>query len=1097
MNEKKRIGESTRLTEIASNAAQVYATVYDLVNKTYLNRIENMEIVPLDDSDIESRSSINFRLVEITRIVYDNRKSAIENLLNVLGTLHPDYTVAMIIQAKDAATHFYLGIRSSSQAKPASSGIKLLKQALEGSFPGSDHNALKDDEINSILNTADINKSNPQWAIGSTSFIPSLKHEDYDQFTQGLERFIDAMHGKDYTAMILAEPVNHEQLTSLQTGYESMATSLSMYQKTSLSVGSNESQAVSESITKGVTETLSKSVTMSQSYTEGASISKSDTHGKSTNRASAAAGTGALLGAAVGSFIPIIGTISGSIIGGAIGGIIGGSRGEKNESHTESLSSNKSNTSGESNQTGHSKSDSLSDTKGSTSSLGKSETIGLEQQNKGVERLIAKIDQQLKRFDSSRSYGVWNASFYVLSENTESAHTACALFKGVLKGNESTIEDSAITIWNQRSAKNNRIRSLEYFQNVVHPRLIMGDSDSASSVKITPSSLVSGKELALLMNFPRRSVSGISVLDMPEFGRDVVYQSDKPDQEDTFMLGRVYHYGNVMENSEIRLSLNSLKMHTFVTGSTGSGKTNTVCKLIRAVRDRGVRFLIIEPSKGEYKNFFGGYTDVHVFGTNPSYAPLLRLNPFEFPENVHVLEHVDRLVEIFNACWPMYAAMPAILKSGIEEAYKLCGWDLEYSRCITDNVSFPTISDLSETLPIIIQNSLYSDELKSNYSGALLTRVSSLNGGLTGLIFDDSSISDEILFDSNCIIDLSRIGSPETKALLMGIVFLKLHEYRQSQNVFYPDLKHITVLEEAHQLLRKTSQEQSQESSNLQGKSVEMISNAIAEMRAYGEGFIIADQAPGLLDQAVIRNTNTKIILKLPEENDRKITGNSAFMTEKQINEIPRFPTGVAAVYQNNWMMPVLCKVDLIDEMQPFTYEYNNEANFLYSKKMTSRLLNVLLSELDNGTKERIKASVESYSESEYRDLIDYIKSNRWRQKREIISVLEDIKKGVPNVILEESNSYRLSKLLSNVMDYKAILREVRIKADVSDYHNWTQSMVKLLDTKFDIHGEDKKMALIGLILEQEKVASEHGAEFYESWNTYLRDKLLGNVRTI
>ena len=66
-------------------------------------------------------------------------------------------------------------------------------------------------------------------------------------------------------------------------------------------------------------------------------------------------------------------------------------------------------------------------------------------------------------------------------------------------------------------------------------------------------------------------------------------------------------------------------------------------------------------------------------------------------------------------------------------------------------------------------------------------------------------------------------------------------------------LRHITVLEEAHNLLRRTSDVQAQESANLQGKSVEMLTDAIAEMRTYGEGFVIADQSPGLLDPAVIR----------------------------------------------------------------------------------------------------------------------------------------------------------------------------------------------------------------------------------------------------
>ena len=54
-------------------------------------------------------------------------------------------------------------------------------------------------------------------------------------------------------------------------------------------------------------------------------------------------------------------------------------------------------------------------------------------------------------------------------------------------------------------------------------------------------------------------------------------------------------------------------------------------------------------------------------------------------------------------------------------------------------------------------------------------------------------------------------------------------------------------------------------------------------MRTYGEGFIIADQAPGLLDMAVIRNTNTKIIMRLPDESDRQLVGKAAGLNDDQI----------------------------------------------------------------------------------------------------------------------------------------------------------------------------------------------------------------------
>ncbi len=134
-------------------------------------------------------------------------------------------------------------------------------------------------------------------------------------------------------------------------------------------------------------------------------------------------------------------------------------------------------------------------------------------------------------------------------------------------------------------------------------------------------------------------------------------------------------------------------------------------------------------------------------------------------------------------------------------------------------------------------------------------------------------------------------------------------------------LKHITVLEEAHNLLRKTSLEQSQESSNLQGKSVEMLTNAIAEMRTYGEGFIIADQSPGLLDLSVIRNTNTKIIMNLPDESDRLLVGRAAGLADEQIVELSKLRRGVAVFYQNDWLEPVLCAVDHFQDEYPFEYE--------------------------------------------------------------------------------------------------------------------------------------------------------------------------------
>jgi hypothetical protein len=372
------------------------------------------------------------------------------------------------------------------------------------------------------------------------------------------------------------------------------------------------------------------------------------------------------------------------------------------------------------------------------------------------------------------------------------------------------------------------------------------------------------------------------------------------------------------EKEEVKLDINSLTSHTFITGSTGTGKSNTVYQLIHKIKNRGIHFMVIEPAKGEYKECLGA--DCSVYGTNPNETDLLYINPFSFPDGIHVLEHIDRFIEILNACWPMYAAMPAVLKDAVERVYVNKGWNLQKSICCVEGAGkYPTFADLLVTLPEVMEESAYSGDTKSDYSGALMTRIKSLTNGLNGqLLCSGIETSDEDLFENNVIIDLSRIGSMETRSFFMGILVMKLQEYHMSRKEMNENLKHLTILEEAHNLLKRTSTIQSQESSNLQGKSVEMITNSIAEMRTYGEGFVIVDQAPGLLDEAVIRNTNTKIILRLPDADDREVVGKAVALADDQIEEIAKLPRGVAVVYQNNWVEAVLCHFEKMSEKKPY-----------------------------------------------------------------------------------------------------------------------------------------------------------------------------------
>ena len=582
-----------------------------------------------------------------------------------------------------------------------------------------------------------------------------------------------------------------------------------------------------------------------------------------------------------------------------------------------------------------------------TDTFGNSQGITLQSQNMMIINMLERIKKQIARLDECESIGMWNCAAYFMSSERAISETAASTYRSLISGENSGVERSAINTWTDQ-------KSLPllttYITHFCHPKFEYTSADEPCL--ISPASLISTKELAIKMSLPRKSILGLPVIKHAVFGQQIVRNDavlENKSQDESISLGNIYHL-NTKTDVSVQLDMRSLTMHTFITGSTGAGKSNTVYHILDELSDRKIPYLVIEPAKGEYKTKFN---DAQVFGTNPNNGKLLKLNPFAFPKEIHVQEHIDRLAELFNVCWVMYAAMPAVLKDSIIRAYESAGWDMNKSINTVNDSLFPTFEDVLREIDVVIQESDYSGDTSSDYRGALKTRLRSLTNGINGMIFSSREVSNKELFDSKTIVDLSRVGSTETKSLMMGVLVLKLQEYRMATHKETDsNLSHITVLEEAHNLLKKTSTEQGQETANLQGKSVEMLTNAIAEMRTYGEGFIIVDQAPDLLDTAVIRNTNTKIVMRLPEGTDREITGLSMTLDENQINELSKLPQGVAAVYQNNWQEAVLCAmpkfkfVDLPKSNKEQTIEYDERHTLkllLSNDKMTPSLLHALI----------------------------------------------------------------------------------------------------------------------------------------------------------
>lgn len=934
-----------------------------LVYKKYLPELQSYSLVEPSEEmkkTLDVKTCIKlFQMKELTLKKGEDMLQKLSTVYHSSMALGCSLAVMVDVPADGAPADIYLGVRQNPGRQSidnrdlAISG-DALEKGMKSNFPGSEVQELHQEEIDALLEDNNGSFGLAQSAIASVSCVAALRDKSKTEdkaFIQGIERFIDAMDGDAYTALFLAEPVTEETQAGIRNGYEELYSALSPFRKTTWSYTENESHAVMETFCSGTSDTV----------TDGTSSGFSDEQGRNTGfnfNAGMNQGTTntigqshavtrlrlpskrTMVGVAAGASILALGAVAASAVfppaGAAIvsaastvgaavkagplfGAVVpmvaghetngtawstarsigkslgfGMSRGY-NTAHTDSSTVERSNA--------HSTNEQHSN--GTTDTHGTARTQQIEVCNKAVEELLTRIDEQIKRTKESEDYGCYSCAAYFLSSRPSKALLAANTYRSLMIGEGSSVESGAVNLWQDRASVTAMREYLKRFTHPVFARQLW--ENEADSLFYTAGTLVSGRELPMHLGLPTRSVHGLPIIEHAEFGRNVPDEA-MPD-EDKMNLGKIYHMGKE-EAAGLLLNRQAMASHTFITGSTGTGKSNAVYHLLDEITKNGqTTFLVVEPAKGEYKNVFGNCTDVQVFGTNPRETPLLRMNPFAFPENIHILEHIDRLVEIFNACWPMYAAMPAVLKDAIERSYQKVGWDLRNSE--SEKGIFPTFFDLLDILPGVIEESHYSKDTQSDYVGALCTRVKSLTNGIYGSVLcAEDALSDAEMFDQNVIVDLSRVGSMETKSLLMGILVMKLQEYRMCSSGMNSRLRHVTVLEEAHNLLRKTSAEQSQEGANLQGKSVEMLANAIAEMRTYGEGFIIADQAPGLLDMSVIRNTNTKIILRLPDEEDRKLVGKSAALKEAQIDELSKLPLGVAAVYQNEWPEAVLCKIE-------------------------------------------------------------------------------------------------------------------------------------------------------------------------------------------
>lgn len=940
------------------------------IHKNYLQDLNTMPIVPVSRELTRIKIGTNLRLLRISGILHDGNESLSEKVKSLFGAVSAfDAGVMLILQAKGDRAEFYIGI-CGNQSDVLNQTFNTFTGSLKGILPGCKYRNVKMSEVDSLMEEIFpnlINTSCERLAVSAVSTFPTaadeVKSNDPYAAIEKIDVLLDGMRGKPFSMILLTKAMSKEILTDMQHQMELLYTQLSLFERQTFSTSKSDTDSITLNYSQAVTANQSYStgfmhgISNTRSESSAKSISTPDEAGRKTEAKLGLLGTAASLAVplAAAAILPagmtaMAGVAFSAFLGNSIASL-GKNLGVITGAIPNPKTVGDSTTTGESKTESESKSVTFSVSEGTTDSsgyaIGNNRTLGSSRQytitNKSVSIILEELDREIRQMQRLSREGAFSGAAYFIAGNTENAITAANIYRSMTESKSNGSRTSSLIYhWNDRNKVDELIK---YLSRGCHPSFILENEPHQPTVDAAQ--IIGINDVPVYFSFPKKSVPGIVISYYAGFARDIILQ-DMPkstnNADRTVNAGYVYHYGKIETQTPINLRIDDLTKHLFVAGATGVGKSNFCYQLLDQLADNDVKILVIEPAKGEYAGVLGGREGFHVFGADAMRSPLLRINPFAFPEGISTTQHIERLLSIFNTAWTMYDAMPAILKDALEKIYLDRGFDL-YFGGRPDEAQFPSFNDLLAALPAVIQSSSYSNEVKGNYTGALVTRVKSLTNGLYRMIFTQNELGDEILFGNNVIVDISRIGSAETKALVMGILTMRLSEYRMCEGKVNSPLRHVTLLEEAHNLLRRNNSATAG-GGDLKAASVEMITNAIAEMRTYGEGFIIADQSPSVLDLSVIRNTNTKVFFMLPDRNDREISGDSLTLTEAQKRELARLSPGVAAVYQNGWTSSVLCKINYFkpDKVKPFVYDGLKVCKDI--KPLTSQALAVVLSNL-------------------------------------------------------------------------------------------------------------------------------------------------------
>lgn len=903
---EKNLGNHA-MRALATNAMSQSLKMF--AKRSYLSNLERIELEACRHSQVGTIHWV--RICQVGKSLSSSVRQYFSTIQKILYSCHDPYKkqVVFLVKGDGRQISLYIGLRDLD-SQNGDEETRYLANYIKNVWAGTQTEFVEDSK-----------SEGPDKCLADKAYkrlysitgIPSFTKNKGEEQLTAIDTLIGSLSRHKFAYVVFADPVNEEDVSNIIERCNEFACQLE----------SVKSYNFQES------ENLSMADIFGESETDGTSTSKRDP--KKQNIYKVGLGLAAAIGfaPALGGFnIPIISALVDLVKPLAesknyglsvmtLSGILGGGIPQESTNHSKTT------------------------TKQRSWTQGQSQTLSKTFVNRHASYALGLLDAQLARFEQGQGEGMWRTSAFLLACDDVVGRNATMQLKSIISGHNSHLEPVRV---HNISGLKEEIKNCDYVIPDIFIKIKQHDSQSSGDGVLnnpfegqssTLSTLLTTEELSMLINFPQKSVPGLSVIE----GTEALKLTPPNEVNDKPMihLGKLL-YSNAETLLDVSIPMETLAKHTLVAGVNGSGKTNTILGILKGLSQYNCPFLVLEPAKTEYVEWALKYnnqlakdqqnncrreeTPIRIMmpgksryvmgGEEHPMVDELAFNPFEVisfkkdgPEETDILAHIDRIKSVFSTAFPMDEILPVVMEMLIYHIYtgrKLLT-DIEgASISMISQKRYPTLEFMKGCIRGVVYDLEYEERVTKNITAALTTRVTSLlRGWKRDMLNIESSKNGfwQDLFNGKCVINLSGIGDDTDRSFIMSLILMFLYEYRIAESEtkaggFSFDsngLRHMMVVEEAHRIMGHCSDTRAP-----QYKCGMMFSNMLSEIRAYGQGIMVVDQVPSRLIPDAVKNTNVKIVHRLVAGDDIEAMATSLGLDTQQQKIVPRLSTGQAIV---------------------------------------------------------------------------------------------------------------------------------------------------------------------------------------------------------